>query len=68
MLGVPELNTVVQVGSHESQAEGENHLPQPASHACFNAALKLLQLQKIPLLTIWQVFLLQRQDKMFVTL
>lgn len=32
MLGVPELNAVLQVRSHMSGAEGENHLPQPTDH------------------------------------
>ncbi|KAK4832392.1 hypothetical protein QYF61_022247 [Mycteria americana] len=34
MLGAPELNAVLQAGSHESGVEGQNHLPQPAGHAC----------------------------------
>ncbi|KAK4818827.1 hypothetical protein QYF61_019864 [Mycteria americana] len=38
MLGAPELKAVLQVGSHESGAEGENHLPRPADHASFDAA------------------------------
>ena len=38
MLGAPELNIVLQVGSHESRAEGDSHLPHPAGHAAFGAA------------------------------
>ncbi|KAK4831745.1 hypothetical protein QYF61_018943 [Mycteria americana] len=37
-LGTPELNTVLQVGSHESGAEGQNHVPRPAGHTSFEAA------------------------------
>ena len=33
MLGAPELDAVVQVGSHESGIKGQNHLPRPAGHA-----------------------------------
>ena len=38
MLGAPELNAVLQVGSHKSRAGGENHLRRPAGHASFDAA------------------------------
>ncbi|KAK4825708.1 hypothetical protein QYF61_002067 [Mycteria americana] len=38
MLGAPELNAVVQLGSHESGVEGQNHLPRPAGHTSFDAA------------------------------
>ncbi|KAK4832092.1 hypothetical protein QYF61_020707 [Mycteria americana] len=38
MLGAPELNAVLRVGSHESGVEGENHLPRPAGPASFDAA------------------------------
>ncbi|KAK4828307.1 LOW QUALITY PROTEIN: hypothetical protein QYF61_025319 [Mycteria americana] len=38
MLGAPQLNTVLQVGSHKSGVEGQNHLPQPTSHTSFDAA------------------------------
>lgn len=38
MLGASELKAGLHVGSHESEAEGKNHLPQPASHAPFDAA------------------------------
>ncbi|KAK4830385.1 hypothetical protein QYF61_010612 [Mycteria americana] len=37
-LRTPGLDTVLQVGSHQSRAEGENHLPRPAGHASFGAA------------------------------
>ena len=38
MLGALELDTVIQVGSHESGVEGQNHLPPPAGHASLDAA------------------------------
>ena len=38
MLGAPELNTALQVGSHESGVERKNPLPRPAGHASFDAA------------------------------
>ncbi|KAK4810922.1 hypothetical protein QYF61_013330 [Mycteria americana] len=38
ILETPELDAVLQVGSHESGVEGQNHLPQPAGHASFDAA------------------------------
>ena len=38
VLGSPELDAVLQVGSHESGGEGQNPLPRPASHASFDAA------------------------------
>ncbi|KAK4830856.1 hypothetical protein QYF61_013785 [Mycteria americana] len=34
----PELDAVLQVGSHQSRVEGQNHLPRPAGHASFDAA------------------------------
>ena len=37
VLGAPELNTVLQVGSHESRVEGQNHLPEPAGHTSLDA-------------------------------
>ncbi|GAB0186614.1 mitochondrial enolase superfamily member 1 [Grus japonensis] len=38
MLGTPELDTVLQVGSHQNRVEGQDHLPLPAGHASFDAA------------------------------
>ncbi|KAK4818015.1 hypothetical protein QYF61_004128 [Mycteria americana] len=38
VLRTPELDAVLQVGSHQSRAEGQNHLPRPAGHAAFDAA------------------------------
>ncbi|KAK4827563.1 hypothetical protein QYF61_019187 [Mycteria americana] len=38
MLRPPELHAVLQMGSHKSGVEGQNHLPQPAGHASFDAA------------------------------
>ena len=42
MLGFSELNTVLQVGSHESGVEGKNQLPRPAGHASFDAAQDMI--------------------------
>jgi len=38
MLGAPELDVVLQVGSHESGVKGQNPLPRPAGHASLDAA------------------------------
>jgi len=38
VLGTPELDTGLQVGSHQSGVEGQNHLPRPAGHASLDAA------------------------------
>jgi len=38
MLGAPELDAGLQVRSHQSGAEGQNHLPCPAGHASLDAA------------------------------
>ncbi|KAK4825745.1 LOW QUALITY PROTEIN: hypothetical protein QYF61_002184 [Mycteria americana] len=38
VLRTPELDAVLQVGSHQSRAEGQNPLPRPAGHASFDAA------------------------------
>ncbi|KAK4828848.1 LOW QUALITY PROTEIN: hypothetical protein QYF61_000905 [Mycteria americana] len=38
VLKTPELDAVLQVGSHQSRVEGQNHLPRPAGHAAFDAA------------------------------
>jgi len=32
------------VGSHQSRAEGQNHLPRPAGHAAFDAAQDMVGL------------------------
>lgn len=37
MLGTPELDTVLQVSSHEIRVEGQNPLTQPAVCAPFDA-------------------------------
>ena len=36
-LGAPGLDTVLQMGSHESRVEGQNHLPQLAGQASLDA-------------------------------
>jgi len=33
MLGAPELDAGLQVGSHEGRVKGQNHLPRPAGTA-----------------------------------
>ncbi|GAB0196099.1 cAMP-dependent protein kinase inhibitor alpha [Grus japonensis] len=38
VLGPPELDAVLQVGSHQSRVEGQDHLPRPAGHTSFDAA------------------------------
>ena len=38
VLGAPGLDTVLQMGPHNSWVEGDNHLPLPAGHSSFNAA------------------------------
>jgi len=37
-LRAPELDTVLQVGSHQSRIDGQNHLPQSAGHTSFDTA------------------------------
>jgi len=34
----PYMDAGLPVGSHQSRAEGQNPLPQPAGHAAFDAA------------------------------
>ncbi|KAK4810863.1 hypothetical protein QYF61_008835 [Mycteria americana] len=38
VLRAPELDAVLQVRSHQSGVEWQNHLPRPAGHASFDAA------------------------------
>jgi len=38
VLRAPELDTGLQMGSHQGGAEGQNHLPQLAGRASFDAA------------------------------
>ncbi|KAK4829425.1 hypothetical protein QYF61_004300 [Mycteria americana] len=38
VLRTPEVDAILQVGSHQNGVEGQNHLPQPADHASFDAA------------------------------
>jgi len=37
VLVTPELDTVLQAGSHQSSVDGKDHLPQPAGHAALDA-------------------------------
>ncbi|KAJ7424654.1 hypothetical protein WISP_27851 [Willisornis vidua] len=38
MLGYTELDAILQMGSHQSGKEEENHLPQLVGHTVFDAA------------------------------
>jgi len=38
VLGAPEPDAGFQVKSHQSEAEGQNHLPRPAAYASLDAA------------------------------
>ncbi|KAK4810611.1 hypothetical protein QYF61_007348 [Mycteria americana] len=38
VLRTPEMDAVLQMGSHHSRAEWQNHLPRPAGHTSFDAA------------------------------
>ena len=38
VLNTPHLDSVLQVRPHQHRVEGQNHLPQPAGHASFDAA------------------------------
>ncbi|KAK4815224.1 hypothetical protein QYF61_022871 [Mycteria americana] len=38
VLRTPVLDAVLQVGSHQSGVEGQDHLPRPAGHAALDAA------------------------------
>ncbi|KAK4826321.1 hypothetical protein QYF61_007406 [Mycteria americana] len=44
VLRTPELDAVLQVGSHQSRVEGQNHLLRPAGHAYFDAAQDMVGL------------------------
>lgn len=39
LLGSPGVNPKLEVESVESRAEGEEHLPHPAVHTCFDVAM-----------------------------
>ncbi|XP_009069274.1 PREDICTED: brain-specific angiogenesis inhibitor 3-like, partial [Acanthisitta chloris] len=42
VLGTPELDAILQVGSQKNKAEGWNPLPRPAGHAIYEAAQETL--------------------------
>ncbi|KAK4815509.1 LOW QUALITY PROTEIN: hypothetical protein QYF61_003067, partial [Mycteria americana] len=44
VLRAPELDAILQVRSHQSGVEGQNHLPRPAGHASFDAAQDMVGL------------------------
>ncbi|KAK4829013.1 hypothetical protein QYF61_001769 [Mycteria americana] len=44
VLRTPELDAVLQVGSHQSGAERQNHIPRPAGHTSFDAAQDMVGL------------------------
>ncbi|KAJ7413291.1 hypothetical protein WISP_92138 [Willisornis vidua] len=39
VLKTPKLDVALRVESHQSRVEGQNHLPRPAAHTSFDAAL-----------------------------
>uniref|UniRef100_A0A8B9GC99 Uncharacterized protein n=1 Tax=Amazona collaria TaxID=241587 RepID=A0A8B9GC99_9PSIT len=47
MLRTPELHTILQVRSHKSRVEGQDHLPRPAGHAPCDAAQDSVAFQTI---------------------
>ena len=44
VMDASELNAVLQVGSHESRVEGQNHLPQLADHTSLDATQDMVGL------------------------
>jgi len=62
VLGVPGLDTVLQMGPHRSQAEGENYLPLPAGPPFFNAAQNTVGLLGCKRTLLAHVQLLVYQD------
>lgn len=42
MLGIPQLNAALQVRSHKSRVERENHLPQTAGQSSFSAGQAII--------------------------
>ncbi|KAK4824308.1 hypothetical protein QYF61_013053 [Mycteria americana] len=67
VLRAPELDAVLQVGSHQSRVEGQNPLPRPAGHASFDAAQDMVGLLgcKCTLLTHVQLFVHQYPQVLF---
>jgi len=55
-------DTVVQVGPHKSQVEGDNHLPLPVGHSFFNAAQNTVGLPGCKRVLLARVQLLVHQD------
>lgn len=44
MLGGPKMDATLQVGSHESGVEVENHIPQPSGHTSCDVAQDMVGL------------------------
>jgi len=44
VLRAPALDTGLQVGSHQSRVEEQNHLPQPAGNVVFDVAQDMVGL------------------------
>lgn len=44
MLGGPKMDATLQVGSHESGVEVENHVPQPSGHTSCDVAQDMVGL------------------------
>jgi len=44
VLRAPELDTVLQVGSHQGRERGQNILPQPAGHVSYDAVQDMVGL------------------------
>jgi len=44
MLEAPELDAVLQVGSHQSRVKGQKHLPRPTGHDSLDAAQDMVGL------------------------
>ncbi|KAK4831174.1 LOW QUALITY PROTEIN: hypothetical protein QYF61_015644 [Mycteria americana] len=67
LLRAPELDTVLQMSSHQSRGEGQNHLPGPAGHSSFDAAQDTVGLRgcKHTLLAHVQLFVHQYPQVLF---
>ena len=61
VLGAPELDAGLQVGSHQHGAEGKNHLPQSAGHASCDAAQAMVGFLGCKLTLLFHVHLFIHQ-------
>ena len=62
VLRAPGLGTVLQMGPHKSQVEGDNHLPLRAGHLFLNAAQNTVGLPGRKRTMLAHVQLLVHQD------